>query len=257
MIKKLKRRYLITNMALLSSTLIVCLAVLFGFLYHSQIASSYAVMQEMMKQSEIPGGGRPAPRPPEAEPQAYTYSAGESDVIQLNFDPNAQGGDQNGGQQPWEGFDPSKLPNPWEQPWMFPWMNPWANPWAQPWQDPNWNQGQNQDPNAQGNQQQNDPDKEDRKNYEEQKRPVDDDDDRIEKREEGRIPAQNEQHPAETAPPQPEQASRRKPHRSSAVWRKTRFLLRPFRISYFSCFTYLHWKTVPIVAHPAKTPAPE
>ena len=51
MIKKLKRRYLITNMALLSSTLIVCLAVLFGFLYHSQIASSYAVMQEMMKQS--------------------------------------------------------------------------------------------------------------------------------------------------------------------------------------------------------------
>ena len=203
MIKKLKRRYLITNMALLSSTLIVCLAVLFGFLYHSQIASSYAVMQEMMKQSEIPGGGKPAPHPPEAEPQAYTYSSGEPAVMELNYDPNAQGGGQNGGQQPWEGFDPSKMPNPWEQPWMFPWMNPWANPWAQPWQNPNQNQGQ--DPNAQGNQQQNDPNKEDRNNYEEQKRPDDnrdDEDDRIEKREEGRIPAHNEQRPVETAPPQ-------------------------------------------------------
>ncbi|MCQ2407265.1 MAG: HAMP domain-containing histidine kinase [Oscillospiraceae bacterium] len=196
MIKKLKRRYLITNMALLSSTLIVCLAVLFGFLYHSQIASSYAVMQEMMKQSEIPGYKKPALRPPAAEPQAYTYSSVESKAMQLNFDPNAQ----DGGQQPWAEFDPSRMPNPWEQPWMYP----WTNPWAQPWQDPNRNQEQREDPNAQGSQQQAYPNNEDRKSYEEQKR-LDDDkkdgDDRIDKRGDDRNQEQGAQHPAATAPP--------------------------------------------------------
>ena len=54
MIKKLRRRYLITNMALLSGTLLVCLAVLFGFLYHSEISSSYTIMQEMIQDTRIP-----------------------------------------------------------------------------------------------------------------------------------------------------------------------------------------------------------
>lgn len=54
MIRKLKRRYLITNMALLSGTLLVCLAVLFGILYHSEVAVSYTVMQDMMEEMRFP-----------------------------------------------------------------------------------------------------------------------------------------------------------------------------------------------------------
>lgn len=54
MIQKLKRRYLITNMALLSGTLLVCLAVLFGFLYHAEISFSYSVMQEMIQDTKMP-----------------------------------------------------------------------------------------------------------------------------------------------------------------------------------------------------------
>lgn len=54
MIQKLKRRYLITNMALLSGTFIVCLTVLFGFLYHAEISSSYTVMQEMIQHTNMP-----------------------------------------------------------------------------------------------------------------------------------------------------------------------------------------------------------
>ena len=53
MIRKLRRRYLITNMALLSGTLLICLAVLFGFLYHSEISSSYTVMQEMIRDANM------------------------------------------------------------------------------------------------------------------------------------------------------------------------------------------------------------
>ena len=41
MIKKLKRRYLITNMILLSCTLLIALGILFAVLYRSQIQSSY------------------------------------------------------------------------------------------------------------------------------------------------------------------------------------------------------------------------
>lgn len=91
MIKKLKRRYLITNMLLLSSTLLVCLAVLFGFLYHSQISSSYSVMQEMMKEANMPEH-RPENTPselPTADSGAGTIAA-LSEAASLN---TAQWGD--------------------------------------------------------------------------------------------------------------------------------------------------------------------
>lgn len=78
MIKKLKRRYLITNMALLSSTLLICLAVLFGFLYHSEITSSYSVMQEMIKESELPA------LPPDALPPAPTVQGADPELTPLS-----------------------------------------------------------------------------------------------------------------------------------------------------------------------------
>ncbi len=49
MIRKLKLRYFVTNMAILSCTLLVGLNVLFGLLYHSEVESSYTVMQEMLE----------------------------------------------------------------------------------------------------------------------------------------------------------------------------------------------------------------
>ena len=63
MIKKLRRRYLATNMAILSCTLLVGLAVLFGVLYHSEVSSSYSVMQEMMDERMQPGNGTHEPPP--------------------------------------------------------------------------------------------------------------------------------------------------------------------------------------------------
>ena len=72
MIRKLRRRYLITNMALLSGTLLICLAVLFGFLYHSEISSSYTVMQEMIRDANMPE----PPMHEEAEPNAFYGDAG-------------------------------------------------------------------------------------------------------------------------------------------------------------------------------------
>lgn len=76
MIKKLKRRYLITNMLLLSSTLLVCLAVLFGFLYHSAISSSYSVMQEMMKETRAPEHKPGDMKKPDFQPTANDGSGG-------------------------------------------------------------------------------------------------------------------------------------------------------------------------------------
>ena len=54
MIRKLKRRYLITNMILLSCTLLIALGILFCVLYRSQIQSSYTVMHELLNESELP-----------------------------------------------------------------------------------------------------------------------------------------------------------------------------------------------------------
>lgn len=72
MIKKLKRRYLITNMALLSGTLLVCLAVLFGFLYQSEINTSYSMMREMIQDTEMP---EQSLIPESAEPTVFRDTA--------------------------------------------------------------------------------------------------------------------------------------------------------------------------------------
>lgn len=67
MIRKLRLRYLITNMAILSLTLLVGLSVLFGVLYHTEVSSSYSVMQEMMQENNVPG--RQFDAPPKSSPE--------------------------------------------------------------------------------------------------------------------------------------------------------------------------------------------
>lgn len=94
MIKKMKRRYLILNMALLSGTLLLCLAILFGILYHSEVSSSYTVMRDMMNDRSIAvheppdrerkeQGREPrSEQQPDAVPQGDT---GEAELTLLHF----------------------------------------------------------------------------------------------------------------------------------------------------------------------------
>ena len=56
MISKLKRRYFISNMALLSTTFLIGLAVLFGILYQSEVKSSYQVMNNLLEDAPLAEG---------------------------------------------------------------------------------------------------------------------------------------------------------------------------------------------------------
>jgi len=54
LIRKMRKRYFILISVLLGSTLILGLAILFGFLYHSEISSTYTVMQEIIDERPFP-----------------------------------------------------------------------------------------------------------------------------------------------------------------------------------------------------------
>ena len=114
MIQKMKLRYLITNMALLSCTLLICLAILFGILYHTEVASSYTVMQEMIQSPDLPGRPPEERGRPELEQNAETGSA---DVELLAYDFYDLRGDHGRIEQPpyWD-FQPTDPPE---------WWNPW------------------------------------------------------------------------------------------------------------------------------------
>ena len=181
MIKKLRLRYLITNMALLSGTLLIFLGVLFGFLYHSEVNASYRVMQKMLDEANLPSQFRDTPSPTgrttQTKPELMLCADSEPGVILLGE------GDQ--GSTPWyaqwgqqqsqeaEQKDDQQTPQqtmPWGyNPWIYnPWIyNPWAyNPWAyNPWvNSPGYNpdaadpwkkdQSQQEEQNPQGGQQQ-------------------------------------------------------------------------------------------------------
>ncbi len=83
MIRKLKLRYLITNMAILSCTLLVGLSVLFGVLYHTEVASSYSVMQEMMQESNV--RGRQPGSPPDDRPEGELPPDAPADGLPPEF----------------------------------------------------------------------------------------------------------------------------------------------------------------------------
>ena len=127
MIKKLRRRYVVTNMILLSCTLMVALAILFGVLYRYQIESSYSTMNELLKESELPNPNRM----PKTAPTAGEVSE-DAPVLMLleeNSGSDSNNGNNNGTewwQTPppwfnpgfvppyWYGFDPNQVP-PWLQ----------------------------------------------------------------------------------------------------------------------------------------------
>ncbi len=146
MIKKLRRRYVITNMILLSCTLMVALAILFGVLYRYQVESSYSTMNELLKESELPPSAPPKEhnRP---DPTANDAAADQPSVVLLAEE--SQGGnDQWWQNNPYWG-NPAFMPPPyWMPPFdpnqLPPWMqqNPGQENSQQP-NDPNQNQGQN------------------------------------------------------------------------------------------------------------------
>lgn len=97
MIKKMKRRYLILNMALLSGTLLLCLAILFGILYHSEVSSSYTVMRDMMNDRSIAVHDPPdrereeqgkKPHSEQTQPDAVPQSdTGDAELTMLHYYP--------------------------------------------------------------------------------------------------------------------------------------------------------------------------
>ena len=131
MIKKLRRRYLITNMALLSCTLIVGLTILFFVLYRAQVQESYTVMQEMIQEQEMlpPPENNGMPHPP--KPDANVSNAPL--VAPLNNSFIEQHGDCNDGSDDDDDKDDNENPewNPWEN---YQWSgNPWDNPYWNGW----------------------------------------------------------------------------------------------------------------------------
>lgn len=157
MIKKLKLRYLITNMSLLCGTLLIFLGVLFGFMYHAEVNASYRVIERMLAQANMP-----KPQMDEPSPAVQRYH--EGGIVLLDNEIQDQPAETT------PGFDPNQI-NPWENQWGSEWnnapwgYNPWIytpwiyNPWAYQWYtDPNnpYNNGdQNnnwgQDPNSGNN----------------------------------------------------------------------------------------------------------
>ena len=137
MIKKLKLRYLITNMTLLSGTLLIFLGVLFGFLYHAEINSSYKVMQQMLDNADMPRQQKDTPSP--------TVETFAPELILLDDEPQ---------ETTVPAFDPEHI-NPWDNPWATDnqwnsswttndWYNPWIyNPWIyNPWAYNPWYNGE-------------------------------------------------------------------------------------------------------------------
>lgn len=136
MMRRLKRRYLITNMTILSCTLIVGLAALFTVLYRSEVNTSYAVMQQMIRENR--GTPSDAKRPPQESflptedtqnggflSLANTYNSNENDPAETTvsapqsmmqwwwmpppyWDPHT----------PWEQYPPY---GGWEQEGSVPW----------------------------------------------------------------------------------------------------------------------------------------
>ena len=174
MIKKLKRRYLITNMILLSCTLLIALGILFAVLYRSQIQSSYTVMHELLNESELPDStseGKPAPAVmtglPSVQPLAdgdyWSGSWGSAPQTTVTTaSETAASTTSTTSWQPDEYFWQNYQAIPgWTMPPYMYWYNP-SNPWSYnpyvdgqfPGYDPNWWQNWQEQQNQQNQEEQ-------------------------------------------------------------------------------------------------------
>ena len=143
MIKKLRRRYVITNMILLSCTLMVALAILFGVLYRYQVESSYSTMNELLKESELPPSSPPK-KPNRSDPTVNDAMGDQPSVVPL-AEESGGGNDQWWQNNPYWG-NPAFMPPPY---WMPPFDPNQLPPWMQqnPGQE-NSQQGNDQNQNS-------------------------------------------------------------------------------------------------------------
>ena len=137
MIKKLKRRYLITNMILLSATLLIALGILFAVLYRSQVESSYVMMNELLDGSELP---EPPPHREEAEPQSDAVENGVIVPLSATVTTDSVSPTRREDPPPYWQFDDSDSDD-----WSFQPGDPWGNPWWNPWEDPRHDPKKNED----------------------------------------------------------------------------------------------------------------
>ncbi|MBR6761720.1 MAG: HAMP domain-containing histidine kinase [Oscillospiraceae bacterium] len=81
MLRKLKKRYLIANMTLLTSTLLISLTILFLLLYRAEVNSSYEMMHDMLEYARLSQSAPTPERPPQNAPMIHTESSSEQSVV--------------------------------------------------------------------------------------------------------------------------------------------------------------------------------
>ncbi len=85
MVQKLKRRYFLANMTLLSSTLLIALSVLFVMMYRAEVQSSYAMMSDMLLQNDLQSETQPI-----VAPMVQTTAPENNDTYQTLYDSATQ-----------------------------------------------------------------------------------------------------------------------------------------------------------------------
>lgn len=171
MIKKLKMRFVLVNMLILTFVLLATLSSIYIMMSNSEIKVSNEIMDTLIenhkkavpynKKIRVPYGSdkksdfnrNSAPdytASENAEQLVWNESGGLKLVRLSNIDPteNEIQQSENGESQSWG--------NPWENPWFNPWQyNPWDpnnNPWLNPWENSGQNPWENGNPWGDNNQ---------------------------------------------------------------------------------------------------------
>lgn len=171
MIKRLKMRFVLVNMLILTFVLLATLSSIYIMMSNSEIKVSNEIMDTLIenhkkavpynKKIRVPYGSdkksdfnrNSAPdytASENAEQLVWNESGGLKLVRLSNIDPteNEIQQSENGESQSWG--------NPWENPWFNPWQyNPWDpnnNPWLNPWENSGQNPWENGNPWGDNNQ---------------------------------------------------------------------------------------------------------
>lgn len=135
MIKKLKMRFVLVNMLILTFVLFATLSSIYFMMSKSEIKVSDEIMETLIEnhRKTIPPDRKAPKTDKPADPDFEKLSFSGLNPIQpvklgeINA-PFSDSFYQNNEAQP-----VPQWPNPWEIPWGNPWENPWENPWFNPW----------------------------------------------------------------------------------------------------------------------------
>ena len=138
MIKKLKIRFVLVNMLILTFVLFATLSSIYIMMSKSEIKVSDEIMETLIENhrktippnKKIPKDGKPA----DFEFENLRFSGiNQIQPVKLGEinEPFSERFYQNT-----DGQSNPQWPDPWANPWANPWENPWANPWFNPWYNP-------------------------------------------------------------------------------------------------------------------------